>query len=257
MISFRRGLVVLLALLSLGICQSVMADPLVQSVQSQLKDKGFYYGAVDGLTGPETTAAIRRYQIRNGLEVTGTLTEETLRSLRGGGTLPPPTSEQRRDASSDLRAPPEDYEERDQEFLDGQRGRTPPRVVEPPETYRDDYVAPPAPATIRDASSQFQVLFSGTRYERAPLEVQEDILRSAQAELADHRFYRGAIDGIPGPETARAIHEFQDYEGLRRTGRLDNDTLDELDLLRPRHRVQRRIEIQISPHRIFRGLWVD
>ena len=43
------------------------ADPAVQSAQQKLKDGGFYYGEINGQKDADTTAAIRRYQIRNGL----------------------------------------------------------------------------------------------------------------------------------------------------------------------------------------------
>ena len=57
-------------------------DPTIRSLQQTLKRQGFYYGAVTGEKNTETTAAIRRYQIRNGLQVTGELNDETLRSVR-------------------------------------------------------------------------------------------------------------------------------------------------------------------------------
>src|SRR5207249_6947673 len=60
---------------------SVRADQTTQSVQQALADQGFYYGNVTGEKSVETTAAIRRYQIRNGLQVTGEINPETLRSL--------------------------------------------------------------------------------------------------------------------------------------------------------------------------------
>jgi len=57
------------------------ADQTIQSVQQTLKDQGFYYGNVTGDKSAETTAAIRRYQIRNGLKVTGEINPEILSSL--------------------------------------------------------------------------------------------------------------------------------------------------------------------------------
>ena len=59
----------------------VRADQTIRSLQQTLKNQGFYYGAVTGDKSAETTAAIRRYQIRNGLQVTGEINEETLRSV--------------------------------------------------------------------------------------------------------------------------------------------------------------------------------
>src|SRR5436190_17380894 len=72
-----------IAHLLLAICAAglVRADQTIQSVQQTLKDQGFYYGNVTGDKSAETTVAIRRYQIRNGLQVTGEINPETLRSL--------------------------------------------------------------------------------------------------------------------------------------------------------------------------------
>ena len=62
------------------------ADEAIANAQQALKDQGFYYGEITGRKDADTTAAIRRYQIRNGLKVTGELNNETQRSLRVTGT---------------------------------------------------------------------------------------------------------------------------------------------------------------------------
>ena len=56
-------------------------NAVVSSVQSQLAKLGYYRGAVDGVAGDETEAAIARYQEDNDLSVTGTVTAATLQSL--------------------------------------------------------------------------------------------------------------------------------------------------------------------------------
>src|SRR5256712_11374245 len=70
---------VVVALCAVG---AVHADQTIQSVQQALQDQGFYYGNVTGEKSAETTAALRRYQIRNGLQITGEINPETLRSLK-------------------------------------------------------------------------------------------------------------------------------------------------------------------------------
>jgi peptidoglycan hydrolase-like protein with peptidoglycan-binding domain len=72
-----------LLLAAIGLCSiaTMRADQLVASAQQILKEQGFYYGNADGRKNTETTAAIRRYQIRNGLEINGELNIETQRSL--------------------------------------------------------------------------------------------------------------------------------------------------------------------------------
>jgi len=54
---------------------------LIDSVQSQLAQAGYYNGLIDGLMGPATRSAISRYQSDNGLAVTGTITQGLLQSL--------------------------------------------------------------------------------------------------------------------------------------------------------------------------------
>src|SRR6266403_123066 len=69
------------AVIFLGSVMLIRADQLVERVQQALKAQGFYYGEVTGEMNANVTAAIRRYQIRNGLQVSGELNSETLQSL--------------------------------------------------------------------------------------------------------------------------------------------------------------------------------
>lgn len=56
----------------------VKPDPVVQQVQSILKDLNFYDGAVDGLSGPATRKAIQAYQLKVGLPSSGTIDDALL-----------------------------------------------------------------------------------------------------------------------------------------------------------------------------------
>src|SRR5207253_10226237 len=69
------------AVIFLGSVMLIRADQLVERAQQALKDQGFYYGEVTGEMNANVAAAIRRYQIRNGLQVSGELNSETLQSL--------------------------------------------------------------------------------------------------------------------------------------------------------------------------------
>jgi hypothetical protein len=51
--------------------------------QGRLANLGFYFGKVDGVAGPVTKAALRRFQVAKGLEATGELDEATAEALRG------------------------------------------------------------------------------------------------------------------------------------------------------------------------------
>ena len=76
----KRPLLYLIAMLC--VAASAHADQTIRSLQQTLKQQGFYYGTVTGDKNAETTAAIRRYQIRNGLKVTGEINDETMSSHR-------------------------------------------------------------------------------------------------------------------------------------------------------------------------------
>jgi peptidoglycan hydrolase-like protein with peptidoglycan-binding domain len=63
----------------------------VKSVQQTLAQAGHDPGAIDGVLGPKTSAALRAYQKANGLGETGRLDEATLAALQpsGGGDTKP------------------------------------------------------------------------------------------------------------------------------------------------------------------------
>jgi len=53
----------------------------VRETQQQLRGRGYQAGAADGIMGPQTISALRRYQSANGLTVTGKVDLDTLDSL--------------------------------------------------------------------------------------------------------------------------------------------------------------------------------
>jgi hypothetical protein len=57
------------------------SDAVVSAVQSKLASLGYYHGAIDGILGDESEAALARYQQDQDLSVTGTVTPATLRAL--------------------------------------------------------------------------------------------------------------------------------------------------------------------------------
>jgi hypothetical protein len=58
-----------------------VADTTVQAVQTELAQLGYYNGPVDGIFGPATRDAVAKYQIDKQLDVTGSLSPDTLQSL--------------------------------------------------------------------------------------------------------------------------------------------------------------------------------
>jgi hypothetical protein len=56
-------------------------DPTVSAVQTDLTQQGYFNGPIDGIYGPATRDAVAKYQMTKGLDVTGSLSPDTLRSL--------------------------------------------------------------------------------------------------------------------------------------------------------------------------------
>ena len=53
----------------------------VRKAQQHLRSRGYQPGSADGLMGPQTISALRRYQSANELTVTGEVDSDTLDSL--------------------------------------------------------------------------------------------------------------------------------------------------------------------------------
>ena len=73
---------------SLGAVCSLRADQNVRELQSRLKAGGFYLGEINGNYDSDTAAAVTRYQIRNGLQITGKLDPQTSNALGVAAAAP-------------------------------------------------------------------------------------------------------------------------------------------------------------------------
>src|SRR5262249_6244386 len=78
-----RGIAVTAALLLLSAGSARAAgDPAVAALQTVLRTRGLYAGAVDGVRGPQTDAAVRVAQRRAGLVADGVVGPNTRSALR-------------------------------------------------------------------------------------------------------------------------------------------------------------------------------
>lgn len=83
----RRILFCLLAV-TFATLGSLRADGTVRTVQTRLKAGGFYFGEINGRYDNDTATAVTRYQIRNGLQITGKLDQQTSYALGVTETKP-------------------------------------------------------------------------------------------------------------------------------------------------------------------------
>jgi peptidoglycan hydrolase-like protein with peptidoglycan-binding domain len=246
----------------LGCAGAIYADEVTAEVQQALKDQGFYYGEIDGEKNADTVAAIRRYQIRNGLKITGELDNATLRALRSvpSTSSPPPVA--KAPASPVAPSPPAQAERENPATTpapeEEQEGPQPPQFgpVNPPPYPggQDRQLYPPNVPNAPNAPAQQGGLFADTPYATAPPAVQRNVVISAQSALSRRGYYHGSVDGVYASALEFSLRAYQSKVGLPVTGRLDLETLAALELLpgakAPVYRPRRRVPPPV------RGEWV-
>jgi len=181
------------------------ADEAIRSLQQTLKDQGFYYGAVTGDKSAETTAAIRRYQIRNGLQVSGELNDETSHSI-----------------NSSLNS-----------VAGASRSNSKPAAAQfnsdrPDASTHLSQSSPPPSFTRPDRALESNPSYSASFYQPEAPRVNRRIIAGAQYQLTSRGYYRGRADGKEGRQTTFAVRAFQSNAGLPPTGHLDTETLQAL-----------------------------
>ena len=152
----KRFIVCSLFLVVGAVC-SVRADDTIQTVQTRLKVGGFYSGKINGTYDSETAAAITRYQIRNGLKITGKLDEQTAYALDVSATepkapMPPRFGE---DVWRQLRTSDQAALDKLIDAADARKERQP---VKPPAVSNNPpppAAGPPAPAATNPRSAEY------------------------------------------------------------------------------------------------------
>jgi peptidoglycan hydrolase-like protein with peptidoglycan-binding domain len=212
------------ALILFGSLTLARADQMIESVQQALKDQGFYYGEITGQMSSDLTAAVRRYQIRSGLQVNGQLNGETLQSLGIN------SSSAGRPAAKPASPNPALPKSGEQSPIESANVTPPPvqpfaNAPQDQQVYPSNPVAPPTSAGV----------LARTPFETAPPEMQRNVIVSAQIALARRGLYHEEVNGIYGPAMEFSLRAYQARTRLPVTGRLDLQTLAALRLLpRPR-----------------------
>src|SRR4029077_24487 len=142
---------------------------------------------------------------RNGLQVTGEIYEETLRSANSSSNSV---------ASASQPASKPDAIQ--------------PNSVRPDATAPVSQSSPPPSLNQPDRPLETNPPYSASFYQSAPLRVNRRIIAGAQYQLMNRGYYRGRVDGRYGSRTALAVRAFQSSAGFPPTGRLDIETVKAL-----------------------------
>lgn len=182
----------------------------VLELQRMLMSLRYEFGALDGLYGPRTQAAVQWFQVNRGLRPTGIVDQATLRGLRALSRGSPVIDGAA--ASSDLEVPP-----LPSAGWHGRPIRNPHR-----------YTTPPAldPAGRHDGRARPLRLGAGYR---SPLGSQR--VRRVQRNLRRLGYRPGPVDGLFGPRTKASVQWFQMKYGLRPSGAVNAMTLAQLHTL--------------------------
>lgn len=169
----------------------------LRELQQRLAVLGFDPGAVDGLLGPSTREAIRAFQRRQGLPVTGRV-DDALNDRLEKALV--------RGIQSELKA-----QGADPGSIDGFWGDSTEQA------YRRLIGSSPP---NRPSAALLRRLRQTEREQPRPQIETEAGIRQLQANLTVLGFDTGGVDGMPGPSTLGAVRRFQRDQGLPVTGRI-------------------------------------
>ena len=93
----------------------------------------------------------------------------------------------------------------------------------------DPYNSSPNTPGASTQTPSTTTMSQSTQAATAPVDASESQVKQAQERLKSTGFYKGTADGKMGPETKQAISEFQQQQGLTKTGTLDQETLAALN----------------------------
>jgi len=203
------------------------ADPVLTRIQTILNEQGLYTGAIDGLMGPKSAAAIRAWEKTNGYAETGEATaalldimdaRPSIRSLIGTSEKAP---EQTR-AQAPEKAPAKIEA---QALAPAPAPRTAPVDL----ASLEDIPAPApnpraAPSVTADSRAGQPVTVPAADIPNGPSE----LVRRIQSGLSNIAYADIAVDGVAGAETRAAISAFERHYRLPVTGEPNEIVLDKL-----------------------------
>lgn len=199
-------------------------NPDVFEVQRKLEKLKLFTGTVDGYYGPETAAAIRRFEALNGLPQTGKLGRDMMDRIKA--------------------APLSLGDSREAPVASGDPA---PAIMVPaaaPKPTSADLPAPkplsetlpqpkpgvPLPVNDNPAPNGTQVpelTGNASPAEVVPVSTTDPvIIAKVQRGLASLGFLQGPADGVAGEATYKAIRNFETYFNYKVTGRITPELLD-------------------------------
>jgi peptidoglycan hydrolase-like protein with peptidoglycan-binding domain len=202
----------------------------VKNLQQLLSDRGFYGGAIDGVSGPMTKEAIILAQKTYGLVADGVAGSLTIAALEAGSNYVPKSSvaSTKSDAVKNLQQLLSD-----RGFyggaIDGVSGpMTKEAIILAQKNYglvADGVAGSLTMAALESGSKVVSISYKQPASQEAVSNVADSSIKKGQTLLSNLGLYDGAIDGIQGSKTTAAIKKAQELYGLPVDGVLNSQTL--------------------------------
>jgi peptidoglycan hydrolase-like protein with peptidoglycan-binding domain len=200
----------------------------IKNLQQLLSDRGFYGGAIDGISGPMTQEAIILAQKTYGLVADGVAGSLTIAALESGSNYVP---------KSNVASTKSDSIKNLQQLLsdrgfyggaiDGINGpMTQEAIILAQKTYglvTDGVAGSLTMAALESGSTA--ISYKETASQETTSNVTDNSIKKGQTLLSQLGLYDGAIDGIQGSKTTAAIKKAQTLYGLPVDGVLNAETL--------------------------------
>ncbi|WP_273831829.1 peptidoglycan-binding protein [Guptibacillus sedimenti] len=222
-----------------GVLKTGSRGSEVTSVQQQLKNKGFYNYNVDGIFGPITEKAVKKFQSANGLSQTGVIDSQTKTKLSSSSV------EEKKEEVSGLKVGARgssvtslQQNLKDRGYysynVDGIFGSITEKAVKEFQSIVGLPITGVAnDATIdalkaRGGTTQTPVSDQVTKGDILKLGVKGEGVKELQSKLTALGYYKGSKDGDFGPATEQAVKNFQSRNKLTVDGVVGPATWEKL-----------------------------
>ncbi len=209
----------------------MVSSSTVKKAQERLKEKGYYEGNIDGVLGPNTREALRRYQEKESLNANGRLTHETAEHLGISGSS---TVGEHFEGAGE--AVEHHYGEAGKSVGRGSKeAGSDMKKGEVAEGGKDfgkgvgGFGKEVAKGTAKGAKRVAEGV-KGAFTPNEHKETSSESVEKAQRVLKDKGYYDAGVDGVMGPRTHAALRSFQEKEGLTPTGDLNTSTKKKLGI---------------------------